>query len=172
MAFGLNRYTGLHRTPIELAWLIRQHQRLQSEIARAAQVEQALGRARDQRRLEFLQEQLRCLDVVIRLHPAEFDPRTIPAVRHKAARLYSYGSLSRDLLNLLRRRAGKPISTAHAARTIAKARGLVLDAPMRQRNHKTVLKQLNALQSGGLVEVVPGGLPGKERYWRLRALPD
>ena len=172
MAFGLNRFTGLMVTPTELAWLIKQHQRLRSEIERASAELDKGAQPRFVRQLERLQEQLRCVDVVIGLHPAQLDPRDIPAVRHKAPRLYPYGVLSREILNLLRRRAGRPISTAHLARTIAKARGVVLDTSMRQRNHKTVLKQLNALQATGSVEVMPDGKPGGERYWRLRAQPD
>ena len=172
MAFGLNRFTGLDKTPIELAWLIREHQRLAREVYDAAAAFEARGRRVDERRLEVLREQLRCVDVVIALHPARFDPKLIPTVRRKAPRLYPYGALSRDILNLLRGRAGKPISTAQVARTVAKARGLVLAGPMRLRNHKAVLLQLNALQASGLVEVLPVARQDAERYWRLKALRD
>jgi hypothetical protein len=172
MGLGLNRFTGLRVTPTELAWLIRQHQRLQSAIRRAAEAAEASGRARDARTLESLQDQLRCVEVVIRLHPAGFDPKGIPTVRHHAPRLYNYGVLSRAIRNLLRRRNGKPMSTAHIARTIAKERNLVLDAEMRVRNHKTVLKQLNALQKLGSVEVLPCDRPDGERYWRLKPKRD
>jgi hypothetical protein len=169
MALGLNRFTGLEKTPTELAWLIRQHQRLVDEVARASEVFEDRGRKAGARGLELLREQLRCVDVVIALHPAGFDPKAIPSLRRKAQRLYAYGVVSRDYLNLLWRREGKPMSTAHIARTITKARGLVLDGhdPPAEPQGRAV--QLNALRKTGLVEVLPAAAQQDERYWRLKA---
>jgi hypothetical protein len=171
MAKGLNQLTGLRRTPDELAWLIRLRQDLTAQIDA---IQRRFGEdeppSRSRARIATLEEQARCVDAVIRLHPSGFDPDRIPRTRRNQARLYPKGELARAILRFLAGRKGKPARTKAIAAAIARTLGPEIAKANPERHYRAVLVALNTLREHDRVGQVPGAGQNEERSWFLLAM--
>lgn len=97
MVLPYRKYTGLHRTPASMAWLIRERARLQGRIEKIRKEMET--RAADLVRLET---RLCSLDDVFQLHEVVVEPKSIAGTRTKRAPLAPYGVMRRYLLASLR----------------------------------------------------------------------
>ena len=168
MPKGLNEITGLRRTPIELVWLIRLRQSLTASIGELGRGGTAAEQSIDlPARIAELQEQVRCVDAVIRLHPSGLDPTCIPVVRRHNPRLYGRGEVTRAILRYLAGRKGKPATTRAIADAVGKVLGGDVAQQQPERHYRAVLLQLNALRASDRVDQVPGAKAEDARSWFL-----
>ncbi len=146
MSKGLNRFTGLERTPPALAHCMRQKQRKLGELDRLKADAQAL-----KERISVVEAQINALDVVIGLHPVKIDPRKIPPVRRKQKSILPHGQSVKLILSVLRY-AREPLTTREIALSIAQAQELETTPDLINRLRISCVKNLNYLHDRGAVE--------------------
>lgn len=129
-----------------MAWLIGQRARVKGQLDRLRRMEGTLPE-----KIKTAEAELASLDAVIPLHEVKIDPMVIVGRQPHRPRAAPHGSLTKFLLQRLRKAAGKPIYTSELALQFAREHAVDFTVLTQAELMDRVSKRLRVLTDQGMV---------------------
>lgn len=164
MGKGFNIYTGVERTPVALAWMLRRRQRILGDIQA---IERAVVAA--PAKIAGLRKELEALETTIGMHEHPVDLAQIPPKRLRQAPKIKlpYGAIPKAVWKLLRENGNAPTKTSEFAYFVAREQGVQISKENLAILRRLVITQLNYLASRGKLEALHPRTTNQEGIWRL-----
>jgi len=168
-------YTGhMTSTPSSLMWLIRKYSRREGEKQRH---EEGMRRALIElsaRRLAIrqLNQELRHIKAVMRMHEVRVDPRDLKAIRpHRQPAVLEYGGITRTAFRTLRQAQKNTATTREIVAAVFNAMPKRPEGDDAKRITERVRIRLCIMARQGMITRLPRSNPSQPCCWQLPAEP-